>query len=575
MSFERVHRSRSQTSQTSLSTSQFAPRPFPVQQPKRPPTQADIGNEAFQQNKFEAFGLQLKEKHGTITPVEQERLGVLQTKMDSFWPQRMERAKAQPNILEILIHNAQPAQTTEPKATTPSNAIQAKGDAERDRPESSVEQPLNKTGLPDALKAGVENLSGYSLDDVRVHYNSPKPAQLQALAYTQGSEIHVAPGQEQHLPHEAWHVVQQAQGRVRPTMQLKGVGVNDDTGLEQEADVMGKSVLQMRRSGQLKANATPTDHAVGERYSAFADYHCQEVTQPKLLHEARSKPTAAQNLKLAPSAASYFAPVIQREILSGDEKYKPYDEKRIEEIYDLARPYINQWRKMKTIFNEKSESVNRTAKNNYLDQDEESADGLKNDVRAMLRKYNAIKAFDDNKDLARQVVQDVKLKLLGMKNVIGVDHQDGQFSKTDDDRNKGRTGKTKTLRIYRTMSATDWDNYNKSKDLGDILRGHGASLGQAMHYFAKSKHEEKDDVLVEFKFSKTAQNLMDYTQISAGAEGKAPRNNKLTGKSEQNDIMALDTSIFSVNLGASKNLIKQLNPQVKLIDRVIPQKDDT
>jgi hypothetical protein len=38
MAFERVHRSRSQTPQTSWSTSQFAPRPFPVQEPKRPPT---------------------------------------------------------------------------------------------------------------------------------------------------------------------------------------------------------------------------------------------------------------------------------------------------------------------------------------------------------------------------------------------------------------------------------------------------------------------------------------------------------------------------------------------------------
>ena len=97
----------------------------------------------------------------------------------------------------------------------------------------------NHTGLPDRLKNGVEVMSGYSLDNVRVHYNSPKPAQLNALAYTQGAQIHVAPGQERHLPHEAWHVVQQAQGRVRPTMQMKGVGVNDDAGLEREAEVMG------------------------------------------------------------------------------------------------------------------------------------------------------------------------------------------------------------------------------------------------------------------------------------------------------------------------------------------------
>jgi hypothetical protein len=98
----------------------------------------------------------------------------------------------------------------------------------------------NNTGLPDNLKSGIESLSGMSMDNVKVHYNSSQPAQLNALAYAQGSDIHVAPGQEQHLPHEAWHVVQQAQGRVKPTMQMKdGVPVNDDAGLEREADVMG------------------------------------------------------------------------------------------------------------------------------------------------------------------------------------------------------------------------------------------------------------------------------------------------------------------------------------------------
>jgi hypothetical protein len=35
-------------------------------------------------------------------------------------------------------------------------------------------------------------------------------------------------------------VVQQKQGRVQPTMQLQGVNVNDNEGLEHEADVMGE-----------------------------------------------------------------------------------------------------------------------------------------------------------------------------------------------------------------------------------------------------------------------------------------------------------------------------------------------
>jgi len=110
-----------------------------------------------------------------------------------------------------------------------------------------IQKQENNTGLPDHLKSGIEHLSGHLMDDVKVHYHSDKPAQLQAHAYAQGSDIHLAPGQEKHLPHEAWHVVQQKQGRVQPTKQLKSasVHINDDTGLEKEADVMGAKAAQL------------------------------------------------------------------------------------------------------------------------------------------------------------------------------------------------------------------------------------------------------------------------------------------------------------------------------------------
>ncbi len=111
--------------------------------------------------------------------------------------------------------------------------------------ETSIQKKENKTGLPDTLKSGIEHLSGYSMEDVRVHYNSNKPAQLQAHAFAQGKDIHIASGEEKQLPHEAWHVVQQKQGRVKPTMQLQGkVNINDDVGLEKEADTMGAKALR-------------------------------------------------------------------------------------------------------------------------------------------------------------------------------------------------------------------------------------------------------------------------------------------------------------------------------------------
>ncbi|MDE1462119.1 DUF4157 domain-containing protein [Spartinivicinus poritis] len=105
--------------------------------------------------------------------------------------------------------------------------------------EKPLQRQKNNTGIPDHIKQGAEQLSGISLDHVRVHYNSPKPAQLNAHAYAQGNEIHMAPGQDKHIAHETWHVVQQMQGRVQPTTQCEGHPVNDDVALEKEADVMG------------------------------------------------------------------------------------------------------------------------------------------------------------------------------------------------------------------------------------------------------------------------------------------------------------------------------------------------
>ncbi|MFL5382002.1 MAG: DUF4157 domain-containing protein [Longimicrobiaceae bacterium] len=118
----------------------------------------------------------------------------------------------------------------------------------------------NRGGLPGGLRAGLESLSGRDLSGVRVHYGSPKPAQLAAHAYTQGSEIHVAAGQERHLPHEGWHAVQQMEGRVRPTLQLHGTAINDDGALEREAEVMG---ARAARAGTVQ-RAAATGRVAGD-----------------------------------------------------------------------------------------------------------------------------------------------------------------------------------------------------------------------------------------------------------------------------------------------------------------------
>ena len=165
----------------------------------------------------------------------------------------------------------------------------------------------NPTGLPDTLKSGLERLSGYSMQDVKVHYNSSKPAQLQAHAYAQGSHIHLASGQEKHLPHEAWHVVQQKQGRVRATTQLKGqMNVNDDSRLEREADVMGERAAHYRgaqamahsssqfnvghdrsNNGEAAVQLKVKKYAAGRWYSTFDPYK---------EHSTKAKATAYDKL---------------------------------------------------------------------------------------------------------------------------------------------------------------------------------------------------------------------------------------------------------------------------------------
>ena len=128
----------------------------------------------------------------------------------------------------------------------------------------SPAQPVQKKSdggdLPTNLKSGVEKLSGQDMSDVTVHKNSDKPAQLNAHAYAQGTDIHLGPGQEKHLPHEAWHVAQQKQGRVEPTKQFKGdVQINDDEGLEKEADEMGKKAEEVGTDTESTAGAAAFD----------------------------------------------------------------------------------------------------------------------------------------------------------------------------------------------------------------------------------------------------------------------------------------------------------------------------
>lgn len=159
-----------------------------------------------------------------------------------------------------LVHNRSSLER-DSRNETFGNSVQKK--AQPNNQQSAAHKAQNHTGLPDGIKQGVEHLSGLPMDDVAVHYNSTKPASLGALAYAQGTDIHIGPGQEKHLPHEAWHVVQQKQGRVKPTLQMKGgIAVNDAVDLEPDVDGMSRWANTLGAQDFAGATASGNDHSI-------------------------------------------------------------------------------------------------------------------------------------------------------------------------------------------------------------------------------------------------------------------------------------------------------------------------
>lgn len=248
-----------------------------------------------QENKSQSVASNIQKQTSNDTTfqfMDNRRESIVQKKMQEMAnnSSQMKQLRA----IEEMVNNS-----TRSKQATQLQAIADKYSTQQ----YAIQKKENDTGLPDNLKTGIENLSGYSLDDVKVHFNSNKPAQLQAHAYAQGTDIHIASGQEKHLPHEAWHVIQQKQGRVKPTMQMEG-NINDDTRLEKEADIKGVQALQMKRV---------------ESKQSLSNSPKKDIIQAKFLLDFDSKiPEAAQDREtLGPGYARIISTFIWNEGVVG------------------------------------------------------------------------------------------------------------------------------------------------------------------------------------------------------------------------------------------------------------------
>jgi len=195
--------------------------------------------------------------------------------------------------------------------------VQKQDDTKKDKKKKLPQTTGSQNSLPTQLKENMEAMSGTDLSDVTVNYNSPKPKEMGALAYAQGNKIEIGPGQEKHLPHEAWHTVQQKQGRVQPNAQVqaKGLPLNDDPTLEKEADVMGEKAVQMKtisQQGQINASLSPPQNTPvqlkinAERFQE--DEKIASIDQGNLVLGAESVDLVVRKIQQALVDLGYLTP---------------------------------------------------------------------------------------------------------------------------------------------------------------------------------------------------------------------------------------------------------------------------
>ena len=130
----------------------------------------------------------------------------------------------------------------------------------------AVQRKATEGGIPDEVKGKMENSIGADFSDVKVHTNSQSAVDMGALAYTQGSDVHFAPGQydpsssggQELLGHELTHVKQQKEGRVQANSEVNGQALNNESSLEGEADQMGAKAAQANVPTQLKSEEEET-----------------------------------------------------------------------------------------------------------------------------------------------------------------------------------------------------------------------------------------------------------------------------------------------------------------------------
>lgn len=303
------------------------------------------------------------------------------------------------------------------------------------------------------------------MDGVHVHYNSDKPAQLNAQAYAQGTDIHLARGQEKHLPHEAWHVVQQRQGRVKPTRQMKGeVYINDDSGLENEADAMGQKALQLKQAGALFYAIPPTSSSA----KGLGIFSCGgQIAQLRTLKLGKK---SIKNLQGAMKVSEF------RDAINALKER--YDEEKVDYLASQ-------------LFSASGETI---------DGMEQFVIELEYDLQTKSGRSGPL------------TLQERYLTEYGWKRAMHKPSEAIPDSSSEP-----------VLKLFRTMSIEDWKELNKG-NYKVLQGGHIGDFKQALKYFLGKSSDTK--VLVEFTLKPGAETQLFHPQ-KMGLPSKSERSEKL------------------------------------------------
>lgn len=197
----------------------------------------------------------------------------------------------------------------------------------------------NNTGIPNAIKAGAENLSGLDLSAVKVHYNSDKPQQFGAYAFALGTDIHISSGNEDLLPHELWHVVQQLNNKVSATEQINNTPINKDMSLEKEAIQMGKKIITISKQDLLHIPQAPLQQkkisssgvlqqaAVQSHYGTFEDKQYEfDNKNPSAVSSLKMLLSFTPNENVTDAKRIAFVQTVEKRVKGKPEPISPISE---------------------------------------------------------------------------------------------------------------------------------------------------------------------------------------------------------------------------------------------------------